>query len=368
MKNRIRNMLLAVLAGTLAFGVSSVSAADESVDYESIYGGVVDKITSDLVQGGYDYDWLQYALYDMDQDGYLELLIQNGTCEADMTYEIYTTDGQNCEYVGKQTGMAQEIYADEEDHGFYTYFGRQWVVTINKVTLEDGKLKSEVYFNGNDEKYENEYPVLKQKIKTRTLDEEPVFEASEIVDADADGQYIFPNSDAEYLSYEEVSAKSDEELLFGRNEIYARHGYIFQDETIRQHFENTDWYQGTVTGDQFDASVLNDYEIANIDLIVQVESERENSGTSDNGAVLQKVVDYTGEYEDGNGDYLVMSQNLGKVSYDWYYDGEYQYGESDITANMDWSVSGYNWNFYFDDAGNLIAYSGGDEITFWRVN
>ena len=123
-----------------------------------------------------------------------------------------------------------------------------------------------------------------------------------------------------------------------------------------------------VLGNALIRNAFEEYQQDHIKKNDQLEKDVDNNGTSDNGAVLQKVVDYTGEYEDGNGNYLVMSQSIDKVSYDWYYDGEYQYGESDITANMDWSVSGYNWNFYFDDAGNLIAYSGGDEITFWRVN
>ena len=356
------------LVGSISSGAKAANVPASEVDYESIYSGAIENVKSEVEQEGADYGWLQYAFYDMDQDGYLELLIQNGTCVADMTYEVYTTDGTECYYAGNAGGMAQSIYAAPEDNGFYTYFWRQNLLRMCEITLKDKKISSRQCFDVEDRDYRTDYEEMKLQIKTRTLDEEPEWEASEVVDADAEGQYIFPNSDTEYLSYEEVSAKSDEELLWGRNEIYARHGYIFQDESIRQHFENTDWYQGTVSSDQFDTSVFNDYELANIDLIVQVESERENGGSSDNGAVLQKVVDYTGEYEDGNGDYLVMSQNLGKVSYDWYYNGEYLYGETDISANLDWSITGNNWSFYFDDAGNLIADSGTEEITFWRGN
>ena len=142
------------------------------------------------------------------------------------------------------------------------------------------------------------------------------------------GEYVFPNSDTEYLSYEEVSAKSDEELLWGRNEIYARHGYIFQDESIRQHFENTDWYQGTVSSDQFDTSVFNDYELANIDLIVQVESER--NGEVDSNDDYAEYPDFSGVYIDGTGEEynrLEITQNGNLVSFDWYCGDEYQMSE-----------------------------------------
>ena len=43
-------------------------------------------------------------------------------------------------------------------------------------------------------------------------------------------QYIFPDSNSRYLSEEEVRGVETDRLFIGRNEIFARHGYIFQDE------------------------------------------------------------------------------------------------------------------------------------------
>ena len=360
------------LVGAIPSGAKEANVPASEVDYESIYSGAVENVKAEVEQEGADYDWLEYALYDMDQDGYLELLIQNGTCNADMTYEIYTTDGSECYYLGKEVGMAQAIFADPEEHSFYTYFGRQWVVTIYKVTMKDGKIESEVYFNGNDENYENEYPVLKKQIKTHTLNEGMIWEASEVVDADAEGEYVFPNSDTEYLSYEEVSAKSDEELLWGRNEIYARHGYIFQDESIRQHFENTDWYQGTVSSDQFDTSVFNDYELSNIDLIVQVESER--NGEADSNDDYAEYPDFSGVYIDGTGEEynrLEITQNGNLVSFDWYCGDEYQTSEYDLPISEMGTVDIGGGGFWKTDE-NTLKYSpgsGGSSMTrtFWKV-
>ena len=80
------------LVGAIPSGAKEASVPAPEVDYESIYSGAVENVKAEVEQEGADYDWLEYALYDMDQDGYLELLIQNGTCNADMTYEIYTTE------------------------------------------------------------------------------------------------------------------------------------------------------------------------------------------------------------------------------------------------------------------------------------
>ena len=40
-------------------------------------------------------------------------------------------------------------------------------------------------------------------------------------------EYIFPDSSTRYLSEEEVRSKDVSQLLIGRNEIFARYGYIF---------------------------------------------------------------------------------------------------------------------------------------------
>ena len=60
-------------------------------------------------------------------------------------------------------------------------------------------------------------------------------------------------------------------LALGRNEIYARHGYIFQDPMFVNYFNSKSWYKPQYTGDQFDDSVFNDYERANIQFILSHE-------------------------------------------------------------------------------------------------
>lgn len=85
--------------------------------------------------------------------------------------------------------------------------------------------------------------------------------------------FVFPNSDSTYLDGSELEGLSAEECRIGRNEIYARHGRIFQDDALRAYFEQFDWYEGIYDADEFDESVLNVYEIANRDLIIDYETE-----------------------------------------------------------------------------------------------
>ena len=78
--------------------------------------------------------------------------------------------------------------------------------------------------------------------------------------------YIFPNSSSVLLT--------DSELRIGRNEILARHGRRFNDQTLQQYFDSKSWYNGTISPDEFDANLdsrLNDVERANIEIIKKYE-------------------------------------------------------------------------------------------------
>lgn len=76
--------------------------------------------------------------------------------------------------------------------------------------------------------------------------------------------YVIPYSSDRYLTNDDLVGLSSEELMYARNEIYARHGYIFNDAEIRAYFEKKPWYTGTVKSEDFSSSVFNDYEYKNV--------------------------------------------------------------------------------------------------------
>lgn len=90
-------------------------------------------------------------------------------------------------------------------------------------------------------------------------------------DSSADGDYILEDSDSRYIGEEEIEDFSDTELRLAKNEIYARHGRIFDSADLKDYFESKNWYKGTVKPSDFDENVLNKYEKANIDLISGME-------------------------------------------------------------------------------------------------
>lgn len=84
--------------------------------------------------------------------------------------------------------------------------------------------------------------------------------------------YVMPYSDVSYVTSRQLSQLSNYELGIARNEIYARHGYIFQLDQFRRYFESQSWYVPRYT-DQSDIS-LNKYEKYNAETIKAEEDSR----------------------------------------------------------------------------------------------
>lgn len=83
--------------------------------------------------------------------------------------------------------------------------------------------------------------------------------------------YLLPDVDSRYLTEADVQDWSPEALRYARNEIYARHGRRFDDEGLQAYFDNRSWYEGSIAPEDFDDSVLNEFEIANRDFLVEYE-------------------------------------------------------------------------------------------------
>lgn len=97
-------------------------------------------------------------------------------------------------------------------------------------------------------------------------------ESTQITKESTSSEYIIPDSDSRYLSRDEVSSMSLQQLNYAKNEIYARRGRIFNSPELRNYFESKSWYHGTISPDDFkDSDMLNDYERANTELLSQVE-------------------------------------------------------------------------------------------------
>ena len=74
--------------------------------------------------------------------------------------------------------------------------------------------------------------------------------------------YVLPDSDIRYYSYQEISHLSTEELTIANMEIGARYGGSFPDSDAQEYFEARDWYNAGGYSYEF-----NHYELSNLKLI-----------------------------------------------------------------------------------------------------
>ena len=77
-------------------------------------------------------------------------------------------------------------------------------------------------------------------------------------------EFIFETTDKIELTEMELITLEPETLAFARNEIYARHGYIFKEDKYNKYFKTKTWYK-PVQGFSYDA--LNVVEKYNINII-----------------------------------------------------------------------------------------------------
>lgn len=78
-------------------------------------------------------------------------------------------------------------------------------------------------------------------------------------------------TDSQYYQKEDFEDVPPLILYLARNEIYARHGYIFQNEDLENYFMGQLWYLPSIAAEEFDAVVLNEFEKKNIQLLMKLD-------------------------------------------------------------------------------------------------
>ncbi|BFL48467.1 YARHG domain-containing protein [Lactonifactor longoviformis] len=87
----------------------------------------------------------------------------------------------------------------------------------------------------------------------------------------SDREYILPGSDSRYYRKLDLEGLSAEEIRIARNEIYARHGYMFSTQDLQEYFSGKSWYTPSVPAEEFSEGMLNQTERANLDMIKEYE-------------------------------------------------------------------------------------------------
>lgn len=158
------------------------------------------------------------------------------------------------------------------------------------------KIPNAVVSNGI---YEEENIKADRAFDTITRGQPVLEDSTDMAESSMREEFFFWDSDIRKLSDSEIYALSESERQMAVNEIYARHGRMFNDSTVQLYFDCMSWYNGTIAPEDFDDSVFNEVESYNINALL-------------NGENIQAGIDFqgadgiyvSGTYEDSSSLYV----------------------------------------------------------------
>lgn len=132
--------------------------------YNSEYGPLIDEASEKL--DNQTITLSTYYCYDIDKDGIKELLLPEGTCEADYRYNVYTLKNNKRKFLGNVSGFQTAFYADENG-GTENYIIKtecsMGYQTLYHVKIEDEQVICEKIFSEEvdltESYYSNPYPL-----------------------------------------------------------------------------------------------------------------------------------------------------------------------------------------------------------------
>lgn len=170
-------------------------------------------------------------------------------------------------------------------------FAYQKKAPVEDTEVKESNIKKMETLPKVDEKSDSEVKIITEEIKPgeenkddRTTDETDKNEEVEINDTlsdkdtgenvdytdeeEAKGEFLFP-SDSVLITDEELEKLDDKKIELIKNEIYARHGYIFTNQALKKYFESFSWYK---PNDDYSPKLLNQTEKANLKIIKKFQS------------------------------------------------------------------------------------------------
>ncbi|MGV8980743.1 YARHG domain-containing protein [Clostridium sp.] len=147
--------------------------------------------------------------------------------------------------------------------GFGSYY-----VSVSKFFSDNSK-NSEKTSTKNKVIPKNNTTNKSSEIKKEVV---PPKNSNDISNIDSPTYYIFPKSNSEKLLDSDVSGLKKDNLTLARNEIYARHGFVFKTEAFSDYFNKKSWYSENPNFKGSDGE-LTDVETYNIKIISKYENK-----------------------------------------------------------------------------------------------
>lgn len=174
-------------------------------------------------------------------------------------------------------------------------FAYQKKAPVEEVEVNEPIIKKAETLPKLDEKSDDEVKIITEEIKPNS-EEENAEKESDIADETSEEQeietegtfsdkgsteeidytnediekdaFLFP-SDSVLITEGELEKLDDKTVELIKNEIYARHGYIFTNRALKKYFESFNWYE---PNEEYSPNLLNPTEKANLKTIKKFQS------------------------------------------------------------------------------------------------
>lgn len=84
-------------------------------------------------------------------------------------------------------------------------------------------------------------------------------------------EWILPKSACMVYSQEEIDNMPVQVVCYARNEIYARHGRMFQSQELQEYFDLRSWYSGCLSPSEWSDDLLSEVERTNVERLLERE-------------------------------------------------------------------------------------------------
>lgn len=84
--------------------------------------------------------------------------------------------------------------------------------------------------------------------------------------------YLLPDSGTRYITEDDLTDMTAQELTYARNEIYARYGKVFESSELNDYFNSKDWYDPE---DAFEDKDLSELEAENANFILNYQKDND---------------------------------------------------------------------------------------------
>ena len=175
-----------------------------------------------------------------------------GSDMMDQDYEAGNDVARKIGMSGVNHSLDQPYFAEDQNVTLIAaYHSESLPLTIAEITsLKNGEKYGKFYIDNVDPA---DSSAAANFVKTYNKAKDEVEKEREAAEQE-NSDYILPMSSERELTEADIADIEDDAwmLKLARNEIYARHGRMFKDESIQEYFDSKDWYEPKYTADEFE--------------------------------------------------------------------------------------------------------------------